>query len=238
MGTLAVSSKWLARLALLGGLTASVLAGGCASVDKEREVQRLQAQAAYEQGVKNLQDKRISLGLVALQQAISLDPENAIYRNALGVVYLDMRRPAEAEKEFQKAAELDPGYAEAHHNLGLALAEQGQFDRAIAGYRKALAVPTYTTPEVAYNNMGNALFSQGKFRDAEDAYRAALQLNARLPSALYGLGMALSRQGRQEDARTALRSARDMDTSSPFAQAATEALKALGEPAPGPGTTR
>jgi Tfp pilus assembly protein PilF len=237
MGILTLSRKRLAHLALLGVLAAST-ASGCASTDKEREVQRLHAQAAYEQGVKHLQDKRISLGLVSLQQAISLAPENAIYRNALGVVYLDMRRPLEAEKEFQKAVELDPAYAEAHHNLGLALAEQGQFERAIAGYRKALAVPTYTTPEVAYNNLANVLFAQGKFRDAEDAYRAAIQLNGRLPSALYGLGMALSRQGRQEDAKAALRSARDMDTSSPFAQAAVEALKALGEPPQAPGSTR
>ena len=237
MGTWDLSRKGLARLAAAAAFGA-LAAAGCASGDKAREVQRLQGQAAYEQGLKHLQDKRISLGLVSLQQAISLDPENPTYHNSLGVLYLDIRRPVDAQAEFLKAAELDPSYAEAHHNLGLTMAEQGKFDQAIAGYRKALSIPTYTTPEVAYNNLGNALFMQGKYREAEESYRAALQLNGRLPSALYGLGMALSKQGRAEDAKTALRSARDMDASSPFAQAAAEALKALGEaPAP-PGTTR
>jgi Tfp pilus assembly protein PilF len=237
MGTTSLSRKRLARLATAAAV-AAVAAIGCASAEKEREVQRLQAQASYEQGIKHLQDKRISLGLVSLQQAIALDPGNTTYHNALGVVYLDMRRPVEAQAAFQKAAELNPSNAEAHHNVGLALAEQGKFDLAIAGYRKALAIPTYTTPEIAYNNMGNAYFGQQKYREAEEAYRAALQLNAKLPSALYGLGMALSRQGRPEDAKTVLRSARDLDTSSPFAQAAAEALKALGDgPAP-PGSPR
>ena len=237
MGSSGVSRKRRSRLVAALAL-AAVVATGCASAEKAREVQRLQAQASYEQGIKHLQDKRISLGLVSLQQAIALDPGNATYHNALGVVYLDMRRAVDAQAEFQKAAELDPGYAEAHHNVGLALAEQGKLDQAIVGYHKALSVPTYTTPEIAYNNMGNAYFGQSKYREAEEAYRAALQLNNRMPSALYGLGMTLSRQGRSEDAKAVLRSARDLDTSSPFAQAAAEALKALGEGPTPPGSTR
>ena len=237
MGTIRLSRKGLARLAGAAALSALVVSG-CASAAKDREVQRLQAQAAYEQALKHLQENRVSLGLVSLQQAIALDPENATYHNALGVLYLDMRKPVDAQAEFQKAVDLNPSYAEAQHNLGLSLAEQGRFEQAIAGYRKALSVPMYTTPEVAYNNMGNALFAEGKYREAEDAYRAALQLNNRMPSALYGLGMALSRQGRPEDAKVVLRSARDMDTSSPFAQAAAEALKALGDAPPPPGSTR
>jgi len=223
------------------GLLAATALSGCAAFEKERkdkEVRRLQGQAAYEQALKNLQDKRVSLGLVSLQQAIALDPDNGVYRNALGVVYLDLRRPAEAQVEFQKAVELNPADPEAHHNLGLSHAEQGRFDAAIAGYRKALTLPTYTTPEVAYNNMGNAFFAQGRYKEAEEAYRAALQLEARMPSALYGLGMALSRQGRQDEARGPLRAARDMGPTSPFSQAAAEALKALGEASPGAGTTR
>ena len=77
--------------------------------------------------------------------------------------------------------------------------------------------------------MGNAYFGQGKYQEAEEAYRAALQLNGRLPSALYGLGMSLSRQGRPRTPRRRSRSARDLDASSPFGQAAAEALKALGD---------
>lgn len=207
-----------------------VLAGlvaGCASTDKE--VQRLQARSVYEQALKNMQEQRVSLGIAALQQAISLDPENSVYRNALGVVRLDLRQPAEAQREFEQAVALDGGYAEAHHNLGLAYAEQGRFEQAIAGYRKALSFPTYTTPEVAYNNLGNAYFALGKLTESEEAYRAAIRLEGRLSAAHYGLGMVLQRQGRSDEARASLRIAREIDPDSPFGRAAGEALKTLGE---------
>jgi Tfp pilus assembly protein PilF len=218
--------------ALASGLILLMAVGltACASMEKEKEVQRLRARAAYEQALKHLQEQRISLGMASLQQAISLDPENALYHNALGVVLLDVRRPADAQAEFQRALDLDRDYAEAHHNLGLAYAEQGKFTEAIAGYHKALSLPTYATQEVAYNNLGNAYFALGKFREAEDSYRAALRLDNRMPSALYGLGMVLSREGRQEEAKAALRMARDIGTTSPFGRAAAEVLKTMGEP--------
>ncbi len=219
-------SRNRARIVLL---LASFLAAtvGCASTD--REVHRLQGRSVYEQALKNLQEQRLSLGLAGLQQAITLDPENPIYKTALGVVYLDLKQPAAAQKEFEQATALDPNYAEAHHNLALAHAEQGRFDQAVAGYRKALSFPTYTTPEVAYNNLGNAYLALGKLRESEEAFRAAIRLEGRLPAAHYGLGVVLQRQGRSDEARASLRTAREIDPESPFGQAAAEALKTLGD---------
>ena len=219
---------------LLTALAVLALIPGCSSTDMQ--VQRLQARSVYEQAIKNLQEDRLSLGLAALQQAIALDPENATYRNSLGVLYLNLRQPTDAQREFEKAVALDPSYAEAHHNLGIAFAEQGKFDQAIAGYRKALSFPTYTSSEVAYNNLGNAYLGQGKLREAEEAYRAALRLNGRLAAAHYGLGMVLNRQGRGEEARASLRVAREIDPDSAFGRAASEALKILGEGSQVPAT--
>lgn len=225
MGRSALSRNGARRL--LTALAVLTLITGCASTDTQ--VQRLQARSVYEQAIKNLQEDRTSLGLAALQQAIALDPENATYRNALGVLYLNLRQPTDAQREFEKAIVLDPSYAEAHHNLGIAFAEQGKFDQAVAGYRKALSFPTYTSSEIAYNNLGNAFMAQGKLREAEEAYGAALRLNGRLAAAHYGLGMVLNRQGRGEEARASLRLAREIDPDSPFGRAASEVLKALGD---------
>jgi type IV pilus assembly protein PilF len=218
--------RWRPALALV--LAASALGWGCAS-GREQEVQRLQARAAYEQGLRHLQDKRLSLGIVALREAIALDPDNGLYRNALGVVYLDMRQVAEAQQEFERAVAADPTYAEAQHNLGLAHAEQGRFTEAIAQYRKAIAQPTYATPEIAYHNMGIAYLNLGRMGEAEEAFRAALRLDGKLVGSHFGLGTVLSRTGRMEEARAAFRTARDLDPRSPFGQAAAEALRALGD---------
>src|SRR5262245_25115512 len=101
-------------------LIAAILLAGCASNEPDQQVKRLQARAMYEQGIKHLEEKRVALGMAALQEAITLEPDNPLYRSALGVVQLDLGRRAEAQELFQKAVELDPNYAEAHMNLGIA----------------------------------------------------------------------------------------------------------------------
>jgi tetratricopeptide (TPR) repeat protein len=217
----------LAALGLAVSILSPVLTG-CATTE-DLEVKRLQAQSAYEQAIKNLSDKRVGLGLASLREAILLDPDNPTYRNALGVVHLELGKAPEAQVELAKAVQLDPNYAEAYHNLGLSYAEQGKFEEAIVSYRKALSFQTYPTPEVAYHNTGNAYFFQGKLKEAQEAFRAAIQLEPKLAPAYYGLGLVLSKEGRQEDAKAAFRAARDLDPSSPFGRAAVEALKTLGE---------
>jgi Tfp pilus assembly protein PilF len=212
----------------LGALVLSLplLLSACAST-QDREVKKLQARSTYEQGMRSLSEKRVSLGMAALKEAIELDPENATYRNTLGVVLLDLKRPAEAQAEFQAALEIDKNNPEVHHNLGLSYAEQSRFDEAIVAYKKALAFPTYATPEVAYYNLGNAYIRLGKAPEAEESYRAAVQLEPTLISAHYGLGVALWREGKRDQAKESFRTARDLDPASPFAEAARVALKQL-----------
>lgn len=212
----------------LASLLAAILLAGCApSVDQE--VQRLQARSLYEQGLKSLANKQISLALTSLKEAVKLDPAEPVFRNTLGVLLLDLHKPAEAEAEFRKTIELDPGYAEAHHNLGLSFAEQGHWEQAIASYKKALSLPIYPTPEVGYYNLGRAYAQTGKGQEAEEALRTAIQLDPKLGAAYYQLGLVLVSAARQDEAKAAFRQARDLEPTSPFGQAASQALKALGE---------
>jgi Tfp pilus assembly protein PilF len=200
--------------------------GGCRS-SADLEVQKLQARAAYEQAIKHLSERRVSLGLTSLNEAVTIDPTNPIYRNALGVIRLELKQPKEAQAEFAKAIELDPGYAEAHHNLGLAHAEQRRYEEAIVAYRKALALPTYPSPELAYHNMGNAYLGLHRLGEAEEAYRAALRLEHRRVETHYNLGALLAMTGRKAEARQEFQAVREIDPSSPFAELAGEALKRL-----------
>jgi Tol biopolymer transport system component len=45
-----------------------------------------------------------------------------------------------AERDFQRAARLDPGNADAHYNLGAVILQKGRVDEAMACFRKALAI--------------------------------------------------------------------------------------------------
>ena len=140
-----------------------------------------------------------------------------------------LSKPTEAQAEFQKAIDLDPTYAEAVTNLGVTLAQQGRWADAIAAYRKAISLPIYPSPEVAYANLGWAYLNLGKPREAEESYRAAIQLQPSFPQAYYFLGVVLDREGRKDEAKVAFRRARDLDPDSPFGQKAGELLRAMGE---------
>ena len=110
---------WLIPLVL--GLLA-----GCSSskeAEKQAEVQKLQARAAYDRALSYLNDRQPAGALASLQEAINVNPSNAIYRDTLGVVLLELGRPDMALEHFKKAVELNPMYADAHFHMGTALAE-------------------------------------------------------------------------------------------------------------------
>src|SRR5215510_7177992 len=188
----------------VGLLAAVLLVVGCAS-GRDQEVRRLQARAMYEQGLAHLSEQRISLGLSSLQEAVRLDPESALYQNSIGVIFLHyLGKPVEAQREFEKALAIDPGYAEAQANVGVALAQQGRWSEAVSAYQRALSMPVYPTPEVAYANLGWAYLNLNRPREAEEAYRAAIRLQPRFVQAFYFLGVLLEQEGRRTEARDAL----------------------------------
>jgi len=205
-----------------------VLAAGCDTTQNE-ELRKLQAKNSYENAVRNLTANRLALGMAALKEAIQLDPQNAQFHNTLGLVYLNLGRPIDGQAEIEMAIELDKNNADYNHNLGIALAQQGKFEEAIVAYKKALAFPTYSTPEVAYYNMGEAFIRLRKPQEAVESFRAAIQLEPTMVAAHYGLGLALSQAGQPDDAKAAFRQARDLDPASPFSELAKHALKQLGE---------
>jgi tetratricopeptide (TPR) repeat protein len=77
--------------------------------------------------------------------------------------------------EYQAALRIQPRYANAHNDLGLALANSGRWQEAIAEYEAALGI----NPDLAqaHFNLGNALSQlPGRLADAIGEYEAALRI--------------------------------------------------------------
>src|SRR5205823_119459 len=69
---------------------------------------------------------------------------------------------------------LQPGYAEAHYNLGVILSMQGRLAESEAAYRAALRLrPDYAD---AHNNLGMLLLSQGRFAEGWPEYEWRLRV--------------------------------------------------------------
>ncbi len=115
------------------------------------------------------------------------------------------RRIDEAIAAYRAAISLNPDYAQAHNNLGVALRAGGRLDEAVAACREAVRLqPSYAS---AWNNLGSMLQRQGDHEAAVAAYEESLRLNPGAATAHYNLGCTLRFVGRGREAADAFRSA-------------------------------
>jgi tetratricopeptide (TPR) repeat protein len=204
------------------------LLSACTSA-KTLELQRLQAQNAYERGLTQAKQGQSALALSSLQEATSLDPTSALYHDSLGLLLLDLGRVDLAIGELTKSVDLEPNRGDALFHLGTAFAEARRWEDAVGAYRKAILQPSLTVLDLAHQNLGLALFHLGRYREAEDALRFALSLNPQLQAAYYNLGLVLIAQKRPDEAKALFRRTQQIAPESPFGRAAVERLKAMGE---------
>ena len=104
----------------------------------------------------------------------------------------------EAVGHFQGALEIEPDFAKAHYNLGVAFVQLGRVSEAIAHYNKALEInPNYAEAEY---NLGIALLQIGRLNEAVSHYNKALVINPNYVEAHNNLGTALVQLGRVSEA--------------------------------------
>lgn len=129
---------------------------------------------------------------------------------------------------LRKAAQLLPGDADGHCNLGTALKDLGHLPEAVASYRRALAIK----PDLAeaHSNLGGALQVLGQSDAAVASCRRALALKPAHANAHLNLGNALRELGQFEDAVASYR--RVLEIRPDYAEAHCnlgDALKDLGQ---------
>ena len=155
--------------------------------------------------------------------------ESAAADFAQGVASAQQKDWRKAETSFRKGIALDPNYADAYYNLGLALKNQGKTAEAIAACQKAISLNSNDAE--AYYNLGVALGKHGKTAEAIVAYQKAISLNPNNANAYNNLGFTLGKQGKTAEAIDAYQKARDLYRSQGKTQDVdriTQALKQLG----------
>jgi len=78
--------------------------------------------------------------------------------------------------EYTKAIDVNPNFAKAYNNRGVAYAQEGSLSRAIADFTMAIA--DNSKDAEAYNNRGHAYAQQGDFLQAIHDYTKAIDINA------------------------------------------------------------
>jgi tetratricopeptide (TPR) repeat protein len=115
-------------------------------------------------------------------------PDNERAHYNLGVTLMSLSRSQDAITQYKAALRIDPNYAEAHNNLGEALANiPGRLPDAISHYEAALRLK----PDLAeaHNNLGNALSQiPGRLPDAIAEFETALRIEPNSAEAYNNLG--------------------------------------------------
>ena len=84
-----------------------------------------------------------------LDECVQLAPDDAGLRLTFGAVLIDADRPADAERELERAIALGAREGEAWDNLGLARRLQGKDEQALSAFQRAAAAAPALTPALA-----------------------------------------------------------------------------------------
>lgn len=122
----------------------------------------------------------------------------AAFHFARGNAYLTQRRMAEAVASYEHSLTLDPGQADAHNNMGLALAALGRTAEAVEHYHRALSLNSRHFQ--AQSNLGVIAVHQGRIADAVACYQRAIAIQPDHPETHNNLGVVFAQLGRFEDA--------------------------------------
>ena len=98
--------------------------------------------------------------------------------NNLGIALREQGQSDEALVHFQRAVDLEPGFAPAQSNLGQLLLNRGESEAALVHCQEAVRLQPDTAS--LHHNLGNVLRVLERYVDARAAYLEALRINPNL----------------------------------------------------------
>jgi len=166
--------------------------------------------------------------IVPLQKFIAEKEDFAYAHFQLAYAYTALKRPKDAQPEYERAMALDPKMPEAPLNLGILLLESDPA-AAISPLRKAVdLLPAQSRPRFL---LGVAQERSGDLKSAAESYEAALRLDPADSETALHLGGLYLNQNRPADAEKSFRAALQADSSQPDAQLGlAESLDAQNKP--------
>jgi tetratricopeptide (TPR) repeat protein len=132
------------------------------------------------------------------QQAVVLDPSNAQWRYNYALALVDLNNGAEAERQLEKAEQLDSNLSNVHNELGLCYLSDGRLREAEKEFKAALQIdPEFADAE---SNLGVLEAREGKYQQALSLFRQATLNNPRYAQAYLNWGLILASKGNYDEA--------------------------------------
>ena len=137
-------------------------------------------------------------GLNAAREAVRLAPDLGMTHTSLGWGLWNVGEWESAERAFERAIELSPGYATAHHWYGIFLDTSGlPRGEAVAQQRQALALDPIS--RVISSDLGLSLWGAGRTEDAIEQFRETVRLAPGWATGWINLSEALLESGEYDE---------------------------------------
>lgn len=130
---------------------------------------------------------KLEIAMDKLQRALELDPKLPSAHTVIALIYERIGDRANAEIHYRRAVQLAPKSGATNNNYGTFLCAEGNYAEADKYFERALTVPFYETPAVAWANRGSCALKAGQAELAEQYLRTAVQKDPNSAQALYEL---------------------------------------------------
>ena len=146
----------------------------------------------------------------AAEKALALDESLAEAHASMGLVHYCYFNGAESAKEFQRAIQLNPNYATAHHWYGrLTLVMLGELDRAMVEVKRAYELDPVSS--IIHSDLGGVNLAARRYDEAIQQLRGTVEMDPDFFWAYRWLGMALELRGDTQAAIAAYQKAFELN---------------------------
>ncbi|WP_455365354.1 type IV pilus biogenesis/stability protein PilW [Kaarinaea lacus] len=167
-----------------------IMLAGCSSIEKYKAEQAQNERLVETQvqlGVGYFEQGNYEVALEKLEKAIEVKSDYAPAHSAIALVYERIKKYDLADQHYREAISLSPEDGGAYNNYGVFLCNQNRPEEAEKYFMKAVKIPLYNTPELAYENAGACARRIPDAKKAEAYLSKALELNPQLPIALINM---------------------------------------------------
>ncbi|HEY5603700.1 MAG TPA: type IV pilus biogenesis/stability protein PilW [Gammaproteobacteria bacterium] len=163
---------------------------GCASIEHYKNEQAKNERLVETQvqlGVGYYEQGKYEVALEKLEKALEVKSDYGPAHNAIALVYEQIQKYDLADEHYRRAISLSPEDGGTYNNYGVFLCKQNRAKQAENYFIKAVQIPLYATPELAYENAGACARRIPDAVKAEAYLNKALELNPDLPTALINM---------------------------------------------------
>jgi len=139
-------------------------------------------------------------GILALQSASKIQPNNPFVQFNLAKALMENGRSRDSIKHHERVTELSPNNPDGWVNYGKALRDLGKFEKSLFSYEKALAIDSNDFQ--AWSNRGVTLNELKRLDEALTSYEKAIAINPNYYEAWSNRGVTLNELKRLDEALT------------------------------------